>query len=79
VVDCYLPCSKQQRGKNSKSTKKRHGIQPGWNDAPQDDDESDAPMVAFGGIVPDNEADDVERNAIESRVGLGQKAEKRSS
>ena len=57
-----------------KSTEKRHGIQPGWNNAPQDDDELDEPMVVFGGIVPDNETDDVEQNAIELRAEFGQKA-----
>ena len=31
-------------------------------------------MVVFGGIVPDNETDDVEQSAIESRAEFGQKA-----
>ncbi|KAM6491820.1 hypothetical protein JOM56_012679 [Amanita muscaria] len=48
-----------------KGADKMHGIRPGWNDG-----EDGEKMVKFGGIIDDNELDDVERDAIKARSDL---------
>ncbi|KAM6499936.1 hypothetical protein JOM56_005444 [Amanita muscaria] len=51
-----------------KGADKMHGIRSEWNDS--HDGEGGESMVKFGGIIDDNELDDVERDAIKARSDL---------